>query len=114
MGTILQTASLSAGKIRDSTHFSQSQKRITASDFKEFRGGDNDSSAKETDSNMASLVFKPRDSDVAMFPHHTASMSIGSNNGAKIAESSNKRGSDMKHHFSHPSFGGLGSQAVSK
>lgn len=63
---------------------------------------------------MASLVFKPRDSDVAMFPHHTASMSLGSNNGAKIADSSNKRGSDTKHHFSNPSFGGVGSQAVSK
>ena len=66
MGTIMQTASLSAGKrTRDSGHFTQSQKRITASDFKEFRGGD--SSSKKTDSNMASLVFKPRDSDAAIF-----------------------------------------------
>ena len=116
MGTIMQTASLSAGKVRDTAHFSQSQKRMNASDFKEFRSGERTSSSKKTDSNMASLVFKPRDSDAANFAaHHTASMSLGSNNGAKNVDSSNKRNSEkMKHHFSHPSFGGAGSQAVSK
>ena len=72
----MQTASLSAGKDRNSLNeqkqqFSQSQKRINASDFKDFNGMSatreyQSSSSKNGDSNMASLVFKPRDSDA---PH---------------------------------------------
>ena len=88
----MQTASLSAGKrhrhqLMGSDPFTQSQKRITASDFKDFRGYDRSSSSKKTDSNMASLVFKPRDSDAAIFTHHQASISLNSN---KMPDSNRK------------------------
>ena len=59
----MQTASISPGKQRhvESVGFTQSQKGITASDFKEFNRAN--SSSKKADSNMTSLVFRPKDSD---------------------------------------------------
>ena len=119
MGTIMQTASLSAGKQRNSlengqTHFSHSQKRINASDFKDFNrisaaAEYQSSSSKNTDSNMASLVFRPRDSDVASLPNHQqTSITSGKHMNLNMGDSGRKRNNDsneMQHHFSHPSFG---------
>lgn len=83
MGTIMQTASLSAGKKSDGKidsngagQLSQSHSRTIVSDFKQFnRKGastenqyNSQSSSKNTDSNVASLVFRPRDSDAATTP----------------------------------------------
>lgn len=116
MGTIMQTASLSAGKKHhhDSAHFTQSQKAMNASDFKDLQGGFG-SSSKNTDSNMASLVFRPRDSDAALQSQFMqASMSINSNASGKHRNSSKKGGRDsrsggesnlLQMHNSHPSFG---------
>lgn len=68
MGSIMQTTSLSGDKRRaDSHHLTRSQRKITGSDFKEFAPNASINSSNYTDSNMASLVFKPRDSDAANF-----------------------------------------------
>ena len=121
LGTIMQTASLSAGKRHrhqetGSDPFTQSQRRITASDFKDFRGHDRSSSSQKTDSNMASLVFKPRDSDAAAFTHHHASISLNSNkmpdSNRKQRNSSGSGGGPMQKHASHPSFGMSGTAGL--
>ena len=119
----MQTASLSsAGKNLHSTsrkdkelsaHFTQSQKDITASDFKDMphvssslNGPETQHlslSSKKTDSNMNSLVFKPRDSDAAMFMTQNASLSINSHKQEKDSSAAKQ----LMSHNSHPSFGGL-------
>ncbi len=73
---------------------------MNASDFKELPGPFN-SSSKHTDSNMASLVFRPRDSDAAQYAMQQ-SMSIHSNPSKK---DSSKKGDALMMHNSHPSFG---------
>ena len=102
MGTIMHTVSLSGGKKNhmDSAHFTQSQRAMNASDFKELPGPFS-SSSKHTDSNMASLVFRPRDSDAAQYAMQQ-SMSIHSNPSKK---NSSKKGDALLMHNSHPSFG---------
>ena len=104
MGTIMQTASLSAGKQRNSlengqTHFSHSQMRINASDFKDFNrisaaAEYQSSSSKNTDSNMASLVFRPKDSDVASLPHQQTSITSNKHMNLNIGDSGRKRNSE--------------------
>lgn len=112
MGTIMQTASLSGGKRvahYDSTHFTQSQKAMNASDFKILEGCNILSTdSKKTDSAMNSLVFKPRDSDAAMFAVHQGSLSLNSTkNNERMTNGSHKRklSGEFVMHASHPSFG---------
>ena len=102
MGTIMQTASLSAGKKRhaDSAHFTQSQKGITASDFKDMNQC---LSSSKTDSNMTSLAFRPSASEHNPY-HQTHSISINSNQSKRT--SSRKMRHQLVMQGSHPSFGG--------
>ena len=74
---------------------------INGSDFKDFRGNASASSLNNTDSNLASLVFKPRDSDAANFGGGTLHASINSN----MRDSQKGRTGEMNSHTSHPSFG---------
>ena len=62
---------------------------------------------------MASLVFKPRDSDIASLPYQQASITsnknvssnLGGIGGDHSARKRNSEHDEMQHHFSHPSFG---------